>query len=334
MIVKVQKPLAYGKYFLAFEAPGDDDETNTSEATPKRRVKIVDVKPANLSDKRRVDFTQGANEENEAEDTDTTDDSDMPIVDDDEDIDFSDIGDDDSETEPNEDTDSDGTDTEDDTGDTSSTDSQETDSEADNDSDTDQAPDVPDTGDDDDFTDGAGDDTGETSDDSSDDQTDSSDSEADTAGDDQPDTGDDTDFTDGSDESGDDESADDSGSSDDSSSTDTNTDTGTGNGAGVDYDSTRKYRLFKEYVKLSNSIEGYISKLENAITSNPQMNQIYKTSTEKLRDIRELLVDYMMMRYGINSYVQSLIFFNSQVAAVELIFSIINKAQAELKKQS
>lgn len=318
MIVKKEKAPLYGKYFLVAEAPETD-------GTPKRRVKVIDVKPANLNDRRRIDFTQDASNEetpldNDLQTNDTVADNEdnMPLVDDTDAVDFTAIGDDEetNTAEPeNINTD--------DTQEQDVLPQEETEPNPDEAETTvdDATGDEPVIIDDQnaDFTDGAGEeDAGEIAPDTTTDENNV----------DAPDTGDDTDFT--ADTTGDETGTDDNADADTMATDDTNNQ----NGASVDYDSTRKYLLFKEFMKLSNSVEGYIDKLENTITSNPQLNQIYKTSTEKLRDIRELIVDYMVMRFSISSYVQSLIFFNSQVAAIELIFSIITKAQAELKKNT
>lgn len=297
MISRITPKNKYGKYFLAMEAPGDE--------TPKRRVKVINVKP---SDNRRTDFTAGAIEEDPPEQEPEN----MELVpDEDTQDEFMDGA---IEEDPNQ------TPTQD------TTEPATTDTQPDENADTGETPDAPDTGTEDDQNmadtteaqpDTGGDVTTDTGEEATDDPN-------------APDTGTDTDdgsFADmGGDETGD-ETGD--AGTDDTTTDDTTDDS---NGAGIDYDSTRKYRLFKEFRKLADSLDGYISKLENYVSDNTETNQIYKMATEKLRDVRELVTDYMLMRFSANSYVQSLIFFNSQVAAIELVFGIISKSQTDLEK--
>ena len=95
------------------------------------------------------------------------------------------------------------------------------------------------------------------------------------------------------------------------------------NKAGVDFDSTRKYNLYKELMSLYNSCENYISKLENMICNDVQQNQLVKLATNQLRDIKDLIHDYALIRFPINSYVQSLLFYQKIVVAIQVVFSML-----------
>lgn len=121
---------------------------------------------------------------------------------------------------------------------------------------------------------------------------------------------------------------------------DTNTDNNAGEqpaegekkGPGLEYDSTRKYNLYKNFVSLNNAITNYISKLENNLGEDVITNQVYKKSTEKLREILELCNDYMIMKFEISSYVQSLLFFQNLVIMVQMVFDLIAKHTEKKKK--
>lgn len=97
-------------------------------------------------------------------------------------------------------------------------------------------------------------------------------------------------------------------------------------GPGLEYDSTRKYVLFKEFMSLYNSVDNYVSKLENMMNDDPTTNQIYKVCTNNLREIRDLIYDYMTLKYEASRYVQSLLFYEKMVAAVQIVFNMLSKA--------
>lgn len=103
-------------------------------------------------------------------------------------------------------------------------------------------------------------------------------------------------------------------------------------GPGLEYDSTRKYNLFENYLSLSNAVSNYITKLENNMGESYDENLIIKTSTEKLREIHQLCYDYMTMKFEISSYVQSLLFFQNLVIMVQLVFDLLGKTKKKLKK--
>lgn len=292
-IHKNTKPNLYGRYFLASEA--DDEETEEEvkpETATRRNVKVVTVKPNNRS-KQFADVDIG--EEETAPET-TTDDTgaDEPVTDDN-----TDYSADDTENTP--DTTTDATP---ETGDAGG-DNQET-----------GADDAPETGDETDFSD-TGDDPNTTDD--------TSDAGDNTNADDAPETGDDTDFTDAA---GDETGVDDDGTTDAGGEDAANQGTSDEKEKpGVEYDSTRKYNLFKEYMSLYNACDNYISKLENILKDDTVQNQIIRTSVNNLRDIKDIIYDYMTIKYPINSYIQSLLFYQKIKVSIQLIFSLLKNSK-------
>ena len=97
-------------------------------------------------------------------------------------------------------------------------------------------------------------------------------------------------------------------------------------GPGLEYDSVRQYNLFKEFMKLRSSIDTYITKLESCISDDAESNLIIKNATSKFRDIYNLVTDYMMMKFELCTYVQNLLFFERQVATVNLVFKLLRTA--------
>lgn len=129
---------------------------------------------------------------------------------------------------------------------------------------------------------------------------------------DEPITDDTTDFTDGADGTPDPE-------------TPEGGDQGSPQGPGLEYDSTRKYHLFKDFISLSNAIDNYIDKLENKLNDDTYNNKIIRDVVKKLKEIKELCVEYMMMKFEISSYIQSLLFFQNLVAMIKVSFNLLER---------
>ena len=138
------------------------------------------------------------------------------------------------------------------------------------------------------------------------------------------DAGGEEDYTDGGDET----ATDDTAGTDTDTTTDTTTDDTTTDkkGPGLEYDSTRKYILFENFISLNNAIENYISKLENVISDDYENNKIVKTSIDKLREIQELCESYMTMKFEVSGYIQSLLFYQNLIVMIQLVFDSFSKA--------
>ena len=112
-------------------------------------------------------------------------------------------------------------------------------------------------------------------------------------------------------------------------------DTGTAGqpGPGLEYDSTRKYTLFKNFMSLSNAIDNYINKLEVKMGNDADETTLLKSATDKLREINDLCYDYITLKFEISTYVQSLLFFQKLVVMIQMVFDMINNGQKSLKKR-
>lgn len=104
-------------------------------------------------------------------------------------------------------------------------------------------------------------------------------------------------------------------------------------GPGLEYDSVRKYNLYKEFMKLRTAVDGYITKLEACISDDPRSNQVIKTATTKFRELYDLITDYMMMKYELCTYIQNLLFYQRQVATVQLIFALLKETNQMQKSE-
>jgi len=291
-IVKTS-PNKYGRFFLSMEAPGEEE----TETPIKSNTKVIDVKPNN---RRKLDFTDGAEEIEE------------PIPEEpseEQDIDFDTGGNQDYTQD--EDTTDDQVDTTVDDGTEPSVDQPVDDQQIQPD-----PADVATTGEED-FTQ---------------EPVDTSATEPTVSGDD---TVINTDDVNGPDvDTGEDFSANADTTDDSTQPVDSTQPTPEEQkkGPGLEYDSTRKYNLFENYMSLANAIKNYISKLENSMGDNHEENLILKTSTEKLREIYELCYDYMTMKFEISSYVQSLLFFQNLVIMIQLVFDLLSKTRKKIQK--
>ena len=297
-----QEPNKYGRFFLATEAPPHVSHVH-------KNTKVLNISP---NRGRRIDFNKaaGGDDDYEEEDTpsedediDDTDFSNMSLEDDDED----DMGDDDTDI------------------DTDDTDFGDLglDDEDDTTNDTGDGGDGPDTGDNTDFnTDGGGETQGDAPD--TGDANGGGDSDA-------PDTGDGTDFTntDGN-EGGD-------GSDPNGDNPDTANDPSTDNedgekGPGLEYSSTRKYALFLNYEILLNALTNYINKLENNIGDDINTNKILKAACTKLREIKDLCYEYMLMKFELDTYVKALLFYQNAVIMVQSVFTLLKRIKVHKNK--
>ena len=101
---------------------------------------------------------------------------------------------------------------------------------------------------------------------------------------------------------------------------------------GLEYDSTRKYNLYKNYISLYNAINNYITKLDANLNDDIRQNQLLRTASNKLVEVEELCFDYMTMKFEASTYIQSLIFYQNLVVEVQMIFNLLGKMQKNLKK--
>ena len=156
------------------------------------------------------------------------------------------------------------------------------------------------------------------------------------AGDTPDDMGGDTDFTAGTEDTGTEDLTGDPGGGGDTPPADQGTQ-GQPPGPGVDFDATRKYVLFKEFMNLMNSIGVFTERLESFYLDDPTRNKIIRTGVDKLTEVRDQIYDYIVMRFELNSYTQNLLFYQKMRVSILLIFNLlekirlINKANEEEK---
>ena len=184
--------------------------------------------------------------------------------------------------------------------------------------------DEPVTDDSEDFSDGA--DAGDAGADGGEDSGD-----ADMAGDgDEPVTDDSEDFSDGAD-------AGDAGADGGEDSGDTPTDTPPADGETQDTPAEQlfKYNLYRKFEKLLLTLKDYIDDLEMLLSDDPEINQQYRELSKKLNSIKELMEEYMIVKYPKVSFAHSMLFYQRVITSVNIILDTLRKIRKnELKNKS
>lgn len=172
-----------------------------------------------------------------------------------------------------------------------------------------------------------------TSSDDSDDNSDSDDSDSgDDSGDDEEDSSDDMD-SDPHDMSGDDEDPD--TSSDDSSDEDSSDDSSDEEKGkpGTDFENMRRYRLYKKYMNLYDSVNGYTDTLDALVYDDDEMNTVTKLASSKLKQLAEITYDYMTMKFENDSYTQALLFYKQVNVGVRMCFDLLENRNNNIQKR-
>ena len=293
MIVKTtRKPSPMSGYKKYFMFEAPGDEDEETP-TPKANTKVIKINP---DDKRRTDYTQyvpDPDANDGGEETNQTDDTGAATTDIPEDTPVDDTTD--IGTEPMID---------------------ETDYGTGDDT-TQDAPENTDTADTPVETDVQTDDTDYTTDNETDTETD--------AGDNEP-TTDDTDYTAG-DDAGD-------GDTETDTTDDTNQDDTTQQNTGLDDpdDKTHKFILFKKCISLESALSNYIQKLSGIMSDDLECNHIYKKITNNLKELDEMLHDYMTIKFENATYIQSMLFYQRLLASVGINLDMLKHIrQKEIK---
>ena len=303
----------YGKYFLATEAPGDPDDPDTQQ-TEDQNAPDPTVQEVNPDDD--TDFNPVGDDTPDVTEPDPYNDTNFNEIDDtpdptptepqqDETAEAPPEGD--MENQPQETPEEQPTDT--------------TPAEQTPDAGGEQQP-TQDTGDTETTTDTGGEDATQTQDAPTEGEETQTDNATGDIGEEEDTGEDDTDFNDMSDDTGGD-----SGNTGGEDTADNEK-----KGPGLEYESTRKYILFNEFISLYNAINNYITKLSNIINDDVETNRIVSISCNRLREIRDLTYDYITIKFEISSYTQSLLFYQNMIVAVQTIFRMLENISITKKE--
>ena len=145
---------------------------------------------------------------------------------------------------------------------------------------------------------------------------------------DEPVTDDDQDFTDGVDDGGDAEDGgdDENVPSEGDSSNDENNE-------GVE--AIYKYNLYQKFEKVLTTINDYLNDLQNIISDDAMINYQYKELTSKLTQIKDLMSDYMVLKFKKVSFAQSMLFYQRVMTSINIILDTLKRIRvSELKSKT
>lgn len=134
--------------------------------------------------------------------------------------------------------------------------------------------------------------------------------------------------------SGDDEDPD-ASSSDDKSSDDNNgkDDDKKEDKPGTDFENMRRYNLYKKFMTLNDSINGYTDTLDALVYDDDTLNAITKTASQKLKQLSEIMYDYMTLKFENDSYTQALLFYHEINAGVRMCFDLLESGNMNNRKR-
>ena len=104
-------------------------------------------------------------------------------------------------------------------------------------------------------------------------------------------------------------------------------------GPGIEYDSTRRYILFNKYIDLCNSIKTYTERLSANQVDDEDLYRINNLAIKKLNEIYDVTYDYILMKFELSSYVQSLLFFQERIVNISKVFDLIKEANLAYQKK-
>lgn len=86
-----------------------------------------------------------------------------------------------------------------------------------------------------------------------------------------------------------------------------------------DNEGIKKQNLFKKFVNLHESLDVYISKLDVTVGIDDVMNKQINIINDNLKQIREVLYDYMILKFKANTYLQNMLFYQRSITGINLL---------------
>ena len=68
------------------------------------------------------------------------------------------------------------------------------------------------------------------------------------------------------------------------------------------------------------------------MSDNSEINQKYKTVAQKLKELNQLLSEYMILKFTSASYIQSMLFYQRSLAIVDINLNILKDLKKEVQK--
>ena len=100
-------------------------------------------------------------------------------------------------------------------------------------------------------------------------------------------------------------------------------DTPPDDGGGDNNEGIHKQMLFKRFMDLRESIDGFIKRLEESLNQDIEVNRNYSTVADKLKQLNEFIYDYMVVKFKDASYASSVLFYQRSLATAHLSIAIL-----------
>lgn len=101
-----------------------------------------------------------------------------------------------------------------------------------------------------------------------------------------------------------------------------------------DDEAIHKQNLYTRFMSLHESIDRYIHKLDTLTGIDDTMNHQITIINDKFKKLEELLYQYMIVKFKKNSYVESMLFYQRTVAAVNLSLDVLSNVWVDPENTS
>lgn len=95
---------------------------------------------------------------------------------------------------------------------------------------------------------------------------------------------------------------------------------------------TQKYNLYREYMRLYTAMKRYINKLENTVKDDIDGNMVIISVTKKLREIQDLIYEYLTVKFHSTEYAESLLYFHTCIETIGLTFKLLKNNEIFIKQ--
>jgi hypothetical protein len=96
-----------------------------------------------------------------------------------------------------------------------------------------------------------------------------------------------------------------------------------------------KYNLYQKFKNVYTSLDEYIDEINTITSDDGELNREYKELSIKLIKIKELMKDYMIMKFAKSSFTKSMFFYQRIMTSINLILQILKKIRLnEIKSKT
>ena len=94
----------------------------------------------------------------------------------------------------------------------------------------------------------------------------------------------------------------------------------------------KKFNFYKIYMNVYNALENMIETLKSCVKNNPVENVVIEQVTTNLSDMKEILYDYMIVKYPTESYPAILSYYETIIIGMKLQIEILKNNKISLKQ--